>query len=340
MPSESVSFHGMIGQSATMRALRRRIERVAPTDATVLILGERGTGKELVARALQRGSGRRAGPFVTINCGALPRELLASELFGHERGAFTGALERKRGLVTEAAGGTLFLDEIGDLSLEAQAMLLRFLQEREVRPLGSTRTVTVDVRVLAATNRNLDEAIARREFRADLYDRLAEIVIRVPPLGDRRGDIPALIEHFLALAAERHGVAVPTVTPGARRTLRGYEWPGNVRELELSIRRAFVLRESATIDARALGLAVVIASAPSIEARPAAKFSERQAEALRRAWATGAVRRSDLRTWFGVSTETARRDLVELVRAGVLMRRGGGRRTRYVPCEGVPGAET
>jgi DNA-binding NtrC family response regulator len=213
-----------------MQALYGRIARVAPTDATVLILGERGTGKELVARAIQRRGKRRDRPFVIVNCGALPRELLVSELFGHERGAFTGALERKRGLVTEAAGGTLFLDEIGDLRLEAQAMLLRFLQEREVRPLGSTRTVTVDVRVLAATNRDLGEAIARREFRADLYDRLAEIVIGVAPLRERREDVPALVDHFLRLVAGRHGAAVPAMTPEARRALQAYDWPGNVRE--------------------------------------------------------------------------------------------------------------
>ena len=250
-------------------------------------------------------------------------------------------MERKRGLVTEAAGGTLFLDEIGDLSLEAQAMLLRFLQEREVRPLGSTRTVTVDVRVLAATNRNLDEAIARREFRADLYDRLAEIVIRVPTLGERRDDIPALIDHFLALAAERHGVAVPTVTPGRGGPSEGTSGRETSGSWSSSIRRAFVLRQNVRPSTRgALELPVVTSSAPSIRLAPprsSASAKQRHSAGHGRQEPCG-VRMSAPGSGF----RQKRRDAVwsNWYAPGVLMRRGGGRRTRYVPCEGVPGAGT
>ncbi|MCK6557499.1 sigma-54 factor interaction domain-containing protein, partial [Candidatus Binatia bacterium] len=180
------SFHGMVGQSAAMRALFERIERVAPLDVPVLILGETGTGKELVARAIQRLSRRAGRPFETINCGALTRELLPSELFGHERGAFTGAVQWKTGLLAAADGGTVFLDEIGELPADAQAMLLRFLQDGEIRPVGSTRTTRVDVRLIAATHRDLEAEIERGAFRDDLYYRLRRVVLEVPPLRLRR----------------------------------------------------------------------------------------------------------------------------------------------------------
>jgi DNA-binding NtrC family response regulator len=327
---EEVSGDGapMIGRSAAMQALRRLIERVAPNDdATVLILGERGTGKELVARELQRGSPRRDRPYVVVNCAALPRELLASELFGHERGAFTGALERTRGLVAEAAGGTLFLDEVGDLSLEAQAMLLRFLQEREVRPVGSTRTVTIDVRVLAATNRDLESAVARREFRADLYDRLTEIVIEVPPLRARREDIPGLAEHFVARHAARHGVALPSLTDAARRACHAHAWPGNVRELEQVMSRAVVLADGGVVRERDLRLPTTDVGRDG----PASFLTMRQQELLQIAATAGAVRRADVIRRFGVSGETARRELAALVRAGRLRQCGSRKTTRYEP---------
>jgi transcriptional regulator with GAF, ATPase, and Fis domain len=217
---------GIVGGSRAILALRELIGRVAPTEATVLVVGERGTGKELVARALHAGSRRAARPFVAVNCAALPPELLAAELFGHERGAFTGALQQRAGLLAAAQGGTLFLDEIGDLSPEGQAMLLRFLQEGEVRPLGSDQIVRLDVRVLAATNRDLERAMGKGRFRADLYDRLSDFVLSVPPLRERREDLPLLIEHFLRLHARRHGLPVLAVSPGARRVLAGHRWPG------------------------------------------------------------------------------------------------------------------
>ena len=234
----------LIGRSAAMVELRRRIARIGATAARVLVLGERGTGKELVARALHRASARRGGPLIAVNCAALPVELLASELFGHERGAFTGALARRTGLIAAADGGTLFLDEIGDLPLTAQGMLLRFLQEREVRPVGSARAATVDVRVMAATNRDLDLAVQERAFRADLLDRLREIVIEVPPLRVRSEDVAELVRHFIDQQSRRHGVVAPSVERRVMRSLEACDWPGNVRELQQAVSRAVVLAEA------------------------------------------------------------------------------------------------
>ena len=198
------SFHGIIGRSAPMQALFERIKKFAPPDVSVLIQGETGTGKELVATAIHRLSTRDRVRLMTVNCGALTRELLLSELFGHERGAFTGAVVRKRGLLAVADGGTVFLDEIGDLPLDAQVMLLRFLQNGEVRPVGSTETGRVDVRVIAATHRDLAGAVEDGAFRADLYYRLHRFVLTIPPLRARREDVPLLVEHFRAQLNARH----------------------------------------------------------------------------------------------------------------------------------------
>jgi len=321
---------GLIGRSAPFRELLPRLHRVAPTEATVLIRGERGTGKELVARILHRLSRRSARPYRAVNCAALPAELAVSELFGHERGAFTGAWQRQAGMFATIDGGTAFLDEVGDLSLGAQAMLLRFLQGGEVRPLGSTETMRVDVRVIAATNKDLERAIEQGAFRADLYDRLNEVTIEVPPLRDRREDIPLLVEHFLALHSGRHRVPTPRITDEALRLLTSYSWPGNVRELEKAVNRGVIFAEDGWIRPQDLALS---GSEDAIGLRvgraPRSDPAAREREILRLAARRGAVRRSDLMARFGISGESARRELVGAVARGLLRRLGGGRGARY-----------
>ena len=236
-----LALGGLIGESPPMLELRRTIEKVGPSDATVLVTGESGTGKELVARALHLASRRSAAPFVPVNCGALVGSLLDSELFGHVRGAFTGADQTKRGLVVTADGGTLLLDEIAELPLELQPKLLRTLQAGEVKPVGGTETTTVDVRVIAATNRDLRAAIAAGELREDLYYRLAVIAIEVPPLRARKGDVALLARAFAAQAAHRARRARVELRDDAIAWLESQPWPGNVRELENTIERAVVL---------------------------------------------------------------------------------------------------
>jgi DNA-binding NtrC family response regulator len=240
------SFHGIIGRSAVMQALFRRIERVGPIDVSVLIVGESGTGKELVARAIQRLSRRSERRFETVNCGALTRELLLSELFGHERGAFTGAEQKKAGLLGVADGGTVFLDEVGDLPLDAQVMLLRFLQSGEIRAVGSTEARRVDVRVIAATHRDLDILIRDGKFRDDLYYRLNVIRIELPPLRERTEDIPVLAAHFCQRFA-RPGHPPAEISPEAMEVLLKCPWPGNVRQLENAIERACVTARDGVI---------------------------------------------------------------------------------------------
>lgn len=234
-------FCGIIGKSKPMQAIFELIERVAATDSTVLIRGESGTGKELVARAIHRLSKRNAAPFVSINCAALPETLLESELFGHSRGAFTGAISAKRGLFEEADGGTVFLDEIGDVPLALQAKLLRFLQNREFLRIGETAPRKVDVRIIVATNRDLERAIVEGEFRQDLYYRLNVISLSLPPLRERREDIPLLVTHFLKKFGEERERKDLGVDPAAMAALMSYDWPGNVRELENAIERAVIL---------------------------------------------------------------------------------------------------
>ena len=248
-----------IGQSRPFQDILRLAETVAPTESTILISGESGSGKEVLARYLHALSDRSDGPFLSINCGALPENLLESELFGHVKGSFTGAVKDKDGLFVAAEGGTFFLDEIGETAPSTQVKLLRALQEREVIPVGSTRAQPVDVRIVAATNRDLDEEIRRGQFRTDLYYRLNVIALHIPPLRDRKEDIPLLTEHFLHRLGGDEGS--PGISEEAMEVLMRYEWPGNVRELENALERASVLSASseAVIEASALPERVVTA---------------------------------------------------------------------------------
>ena len=238
------SLDNIIGSSAAMEKLKQTVRTVASTASTVLIHGESGTGKELVARAVHICSPRATQPFVSVNCGAFPETLLESELFGYLKGAFTGASQNKRGLFEVADGGTIFLDEISEMTLAMQVKLLRVLQERSVRPVGSTSEISIDVRVIAATNRDLDKAVAENLFREDLYYRLNVIPIRVPNLRERRDDIPLLVNHFLKKYASAAGRSILRVDKNSFDSLCGYEWPGNVRQLENTVERAVALETS------------------------------------------------------------------------------------------------
>ena len=245
---------GMIGNSQAMQEVFGRIQRVAPTDTTVLILGESGTGKELVARAVHEQSPRSEAPLITVNCAAIPDNLIESELFGHEKGAFTGAHETHRGLVEAAHGGSLFLDEIGELPAEAQARLLRVLQEGEIRRVGATQSRQVDIRLIAATNRDLKQQVERGEFRGDLYFRLHVMEIVLPPLRERGADIRVLAEHLLERTCKRLNRHRMHFTAEALNGLDHYRWPGNVREMENVIERAVILADTDSIGLDALGL--------------------------------------------------------------------------------------
>jgi len=255
--------NNMVGGSAGMRQIYDRIRRVAPTDSTVLILGESGTGKELAARAVHGNSARAERPFVAINCAALTETLLESELFGHEKGAFTGAIAQKKGKIELAEGGTLFLDEISEMAPSLQAKLLRVLQEREFERVGGSRALKVNIRVIAATNRDLLEAIKSGTFRNDLYHRLNVVVLNMPPLRERREDILALAEHFIVKIGKKSGTRRKPLSAEARDCLLNYEWPGNVRELENAIERALVLGATDTILAEDLPESLLESTAPS-----------------------------------------------------------------------------
>jgi two-component system, NtrC family, response regulator AtoC len=243
----------MLGTSAAMRAIEREIDVAAGCSAKVLITGESGVGKELVARLIHQGSARRANKFVAINCAGLPDSLLESELFGHVRGSFTGAYRDKKGWLEAAHGGTIFLDEVGEMSLRMQAMLLRFLETGEIQRVGSERALPpLDVRVVAATHRNLGECVKDRTFREDLYYRLNVVHIEVPPLRDRRGDIPVLLKHFLSMFSTAHRLPVPEVAADALQRLASYDWPGNVRELKNVAERLVVGSRSGRIETTSL----------------------------------------------------------------------------------------
>jgi len=249
-----IRYGEIIGKSDKLKEIIALTERISGADSSVLLYGESGTGKELFARAIHNASSRSAGPFVKVNCGSLPKELVESELFGHEKGAFTSAVRLKRGKFELAETGSIFLDEIGDIPLDTQVKLLRVLQEKEFDRVGGERTLTADVRVVSATNRPLKEMVAEGAFREDLYYRLEVIPLVLPPLRERREDIPLLVEHFLLKKCREMNVPLRRLTPEALELLRKYPWPGNVRELENVIERTVVLGDGVTIGASDLPL--------------------------------------------------------------------------------------
>jgi len=331
---------GIIGRSAAIQALRRSIERVGSTEATVLILGERGTGKELVAQALAAASGRRARPFVAINCAALPLGSWRGSCSATSGAPSPAPRSAGRGWSWRRRGGTVFLDEVGDLAPAGQAMLLRVLQEREVRPLGATATVGMDVR--ACDRRDQPPSGARRRrrgFRADLFDRLSEVTLAVPPLRERIGDLPLLAEHFLGRHANRHSRPVPHLSAEVLAWLARQDWPGNVRELEQAMSRAVIFSEGGRVRRQDLESPQVPDRLPSRSDRREgftdrrerpARLSMRQQEILRIASAQGSIRRRNVRSRFGFSREAARRELVALATLGLLRRTGRNRGARYL----------
>jgi len=300
---EQFDHYGIIGRSRVMEELIRRAERVAATKSTVLITGETGTGKELVARAIHNRSAQRDMPLIKVNCAAIPESLLESELFGHVRGAFTGAMATKKGKFALADGGTIFLDEIGTMSPALQSKLLRVLQEREFEPLGAERTERVDVRVIAASNRDLRQMVAEGKFQEDLFYRLNVIPIELPPLRERREDIPALVDHFVRKHAQRTGRRIDRVDDGVRAALQQYDCPGNVRELENTIERAVVLAEGPVITARAVSVVGVAApqttGLPSLRLRQNIEWVER--ETIRRALESARGVKKDAAELMGIS---------------------------------------
>jgi two-component system NtrC family response regulator len=278
------AFEDMIGASPQMQAAFDLIRKVAPTNAPVLILGESGTGKEMVARALHRRSSQSSGPFVAINCNTIPENLLESELFGYEKGAFTGAQAQRKGHIETAAGGTLFLDEIGDLPPPVQVKLLRFLQEKCFQRVGGRQEIQSDVRVLAATNRNLQESVAGGKFREDLYFRLAVVVVKVPSLRERGDDIVLVAKAFLHNYGTEHAKPGLVFAPDALRALGLYRWPGNVRELQNRVRRAVIMADGKRVTARDLELTDTLSALPPQTLKEARESVEREMvqDALRR----------------------------------------------------------
>jgi DNA-binding NtrC family response regulator len=260
---QETGFGAMVGSSPAMKKIFEIVERVAPTDVSVLIRGESGTGKELVAREIHRRSGRSGMPFIALNCAALPDSLIESELFGHEKGAFTGAAARRQGKFELADGGTLLLDEIGDMALATQAKVLRVLEEKQFERLGSAETLTSDVRIVCATHRDLAQAIEASEFREDLYYRIHVVTIEIPPLRDRQQDIESLLEHFAARFTEKYRIEWKGFTEAARKRLLNYPWPGNVRELRNVVERCMVLSLKGPIDVAELP-AELISQAPGV----------------------------------------------------------------------------
>ncbi|MDB5108560.1 MAG: Two-component system response regulator, partial [Candidatus Binatus sp.] len=317
-----VSFPGIVGHSPAMQEVYKLIGRVVTNDATVLLSGESGTGKELVARAIHFKSARWRSPFVAVNCSAIPQGLLESELFGHERGSFTGATERRAGKFEMADAGTIFLDEIGDLPLELQPKLLRVLQEREFNRVGSVETLKQKARVIAATNQNLEGLVATRKFREDLYFRLRVIPIQMPALRERREDISELTDYFVTKAAQEMGARANTISPEARGKLEAYDWPGNVRELENAVMRAALLAPGTTIRGEDIDLSRA-ASSPSGATMPGDETSLED------------IISSRIATWFDSPGADEPRDLyhrlvaeIERPLVELALKRAGGNQVR------------
>jgi two-component system, NtrC family, response regulator HydG len=317
------SLGDIIGESPALSMLLDMVRIIAPKDITVLIHGERGTGKELIADAIHALSARCSMPFVKVNCAVLNRELLASELFGHVKGSFTGATDTRMGLITSAQSGTLFLDEIGDLCLDAQASLLRFLQEGEVRPVGSLATLTVDVRVICATNKNLEESIEKGAFREDLYDRLNGFPLKVPPLRDRREDIPLLAEHFVQRYNAKYKETVAGFTKEAMRLLMDYPWNGNVRELEHVVSRAVVLSQGK----RRITPGDLSDILPSHGMKLLMNPNQERILALVKR--KGKVSVKDIQPSLRISDRAIRKHLHQMVEFGLLKKEGGKRNTWF-----------
>jgi DNA-binding NtrC family response regulator len=319
-----------------MRAALEVVARVAPTNATVLLSGETGTGKEILADLIHANGDRAQAPYVKVNCAAIPETLVESELFGHERGAFTGAERRHVGQFEKAHRGTLFLDEVGELPLPTQAKLLRVLQERRITRVGGTDAVDIDVRILAASNRDLAEAVRRGEFREDLYHRLHVIELRVPPLRERREDIPELIDHFRQTFNAAHGLKVEAFAPDALDALYHHPWPGNVRELKNVVERTMLMAEGDTVERRRLALP----EAPATP-RPAAAvdgLTPRQERILAFARGRGGVTNGEIVKEESVSARTALREVQRLVDRGLLVRVGRRRGAIYRPGDKAPRA--
>jgi two-component system response regulator AtoC len=289
--AQSKSIPPIVGESAAIRAVRAEAERVAATDATVLLEGESGTGKELFAHAIHALSARRAGAFVAINCAAIPEALLESELFGHERGAFTGAAGRRMGKFELADAGTIFLDEIGELSPATQGKLLRVLQERSFHRVGGTIPIEVDVRIIAASNRTLEKLVAQGLFREDLFYRVRVFPIRIPALRERPEDIDPLIDWYLARLPQELGKKAPRLSAAARERLRAYDWPGNVRELRNCLERAIILSDEGVIDEKNLRLGPEPVFLESAKDETLAEARERAADAAERIWIVRALER-------------------------------------------------
>ena len=298
----NAGFGGLIAASPEMAAVTRTLERVAPADVSVMLLGASGTGKELLARGLHDASPRAQGRFVAINCAAIPETLLESELFGHEKGAFTGAIKTTEGKIEQAAGGTLFLDEIGDVPLALQVKLLRFLQERVIERVGGRKAIAVDTRIVCATHQNVDAMVAAGRFREDLYYRLAEIVVRIPTLAERSGDAGVLARHFILKHAKAMNTGVTGLAADARAAIDAWGWPGNVRELENRIKRAVIMADGKLITAADLDLDGTADDADALNLRAAREVADRKA--IRRALARAEGNISGAARMLGISRPT------------------------------------